>query len=222
MVDGIFLRNAGTVSEREQKKLAESTVGIVGLGGIGSPAFEILVRLGIGNFVIFDRDRFEESNFNRQLYAVDSNVGKFKAGVAAAKARKINPEVRVEAYAEEFNKKNAAKLRKCDVMVDGTDNMEARKNIAAFCRKMKIPYVFCSAGKSMGMVSVFDRARFKDVFGEAREGVKKSVIAPAAVLAGSISASQAACVLLGKPYVRAPEFIFFDIFSERFLWKQKV
>ncbi|MDD5337706.1 MAG: ThiF family adenylyltransferase, partial [Candidatus ainarchaeum sp.] len=75
MVDGIFLRNAGTVSGREQEKLAESTVGIVGLGGIGSPAFEILVRLGIGNFVIFDRDRFEESNFNRQLYAVDSNVG---------------------------------------------------------------------------------------------------------------------------------------------------
>lgn len=218
----IFSRNIGTITEREQEKLAHARVGIVGLGGTGSPAFEILVRIGVGNFVIFDKDVFEKTNFNRQLYATEENLGKSKAGVAAERAQEINPKIKIEKYREELDEKNVLKLGKCGVVVDGADNLSARGIIAKFCKKEKIPYVFCSAGKGIGMVSVFAGADFEKIFGKMKEQKRNSIIAPAAFLAGALSASQAVALLLGKKYVKAPEFLFFDVFSERILWKGRI
>lgn len=222
MVDGRFSRNIGAISEKEHRRLASSTVGIVGMGGIGSPAFEALVRIGIGSFVIFDRDVFEKTNLNRQLYAFAQTLGKKKVEIAAKKARSINPKVEIAAYAAELDEKTVSRLKNCDIVVDGVDNILARKIIAGYCRKNRIPYVFCSAGGSMGMVGVFTTADFGKVFVNAREAERKSVIAPAAMLAGALSASQAAAVLLGKKFVKAPEFLFFDLFSKRVLWKQRI
>ncbi|MFA5076906.1 MAG: ThiF family adenylyltransferase, partial [Candidatus Micrarchaeia archaeon] len=170
MVGGIFSRNIGTVSRGEHGKLAKSRVGLVGLGGTGGAAFEILVRLGVGNFIIFDGDRFEITNFNRQIYAVDTNMGKLKVDAAARKAKKINPKVRVERRGEEINRTNVEMLEKCDVVLDCTDNVETRRMISSFCKRMKIPYVFCSAGGSMGMVSVFHRKNLDGVLGKVHEG----------------------------------------------------
>lgn len=218
----IFSRNIGTITEMEQKKLAHARIGIVGLGGTGSPAFEILVRIGVGNFVIFDKDVFEKTNFNRQLYATEENLGKSKAEVAAEKAMEVNPGVKIEKCAQELGEKNVLKLEKCGVVVDGTDNLFTRRIIAEFCLRNKIPYVFCSAGKSTGMASVFVGADFEKIFGKFPEPKKKSVIAPAAILAGALSASQVVALLLGKKYVKAPEFLFFDLFSERIFWKGRI
>ena len=220
--DERFARNIGPLSAIEQGKLARAKVGIVGLGGTGGAAFECCVRNGIGKFVIFDCDKFELSNFNRQLYAIDRNVGKVKVNVAAEKARRINPDVKIIAYAERVGEKNAAMLAKCDVVIDCTDNVRSRRIVSAFCRKRKIPYVFCSAGGSSGMASVFENIDLDGALPGAREPVSKGVLAQAAMIAGTLAAAQALAVLLGKECVRAPEFIFFDLFSERVLWKQKV
>lgn len=222
MVAEIFSRNIGTITEKEHFRLAKSTVGIVGMGGIGSPAFEALVRAGVGKFVIFDRDRFEKTNFNRQIYSTKETLGKRKADVAAGKGVSINPGVKIRKYAETLDGKTVRKLESCDVVVDGTDNIAARSIIANFCRKGRIPYVFCSAGKAQGMVSVFAGADFDAIFGNSVDSEKKSVIAPAAMAAGALSASQALAVLLGRQYVKAPEFLFFDLFSDRVFWKHKI
>ncbi len=215
-------RNIGTLSGAEQRKLGKSTAGIVGLGGIGSPAFEILVRMGVGKLVVFERDSFGETDFNRQLYAINRNLGKKKIEISAFKAMEINPKLKLEKHDARLDESNVHALAGCDVVVDGTDNLASRRIIAKFCIKHGIPYVFCSAGNAMGMCGVFVDADFGKVFGDAREPARKSVIAPAAIMAGTISASQAICVLLGKEYVKAPEFIFFDLFSPRILWRQKV
>ncbi|VVB98359.1 SAMP-activating enzyme E1 [uncultured archaeon] len=222
MVDRRFSRNIGAISEREQEKLGRSAAGIVGLGGTGAPAFEALVRAGVGKFIIFDKDRYELSNFNRQIYADRKSEGRWKADVALERAVAINPAVRVERHSVQLDGITAAKLKNCGVVVDCTDSVGARKVAAAFCRKNKIPYVFCSAGGSRGIVGVFDGADFEGIFGGARETKGKHILAPAAIVAGALSASQALCVLLGKKCVKAPEFIFFDLFSERVFWKQKV
>lgn len=217
-----FSRNIGAITQKEQAKLAQATVGVVGLGGTGSSAFEVLVRLGIGNFVIFDKDKFEESNLNRQIYANQWTLGKWKVDVAVKRAQAINPSVRIQRYAEELGKNNVSKLAKCDVVVDGVDNLKTRKIIAEFCGKQNIPYVFCAAGGSRGMISVFKGTNFSKVFAYAQEPRHKHVLAPAAMMAGVLAASQALLVLLGKKSVEAPEFIFFDIFSKRLFWKEKL
>ncbi len=222
MVEEVFSRNIGAITGMEQGKLAKATVGIVGLGGIGSPAFEILVRIGVGRFIIFDKDRFEKTNFNRQLYAAAGTLGRWKTDVAAEKAVGINPDVVIEKHAAELDENAVSGLKKCDVVVDGTDNIAARRIIAKFCRKNKVPYVFCSAIGSMGMVSVFNIAGFEKIFGKMKEPGRKSIVAPAAIMAGTLSASQAIKIILKKKFVKAPEFIFFDLFSERTLWKQKI
>ncbi len=222
MANKTFSRNIGAINEKEQLKLGTVKVCLVGIGGVGSPAFEIFVRIGIKNFIVFDKDKFEKTNFNRQIYSSQKTLGKFKVNVAVEKANAINPSVKIEKYAVELNEKTIFKLKKCNIVVDGTDNIPTRKIIAKFCRKNKIPYVFCSAGNTMGMISVFIDADFDKIFKSAREPKRKRVIAPVAMLAGSILASQAIAVLLGKEFVKAPEFLFFDIFSKRFCWKQKI
>ncbi len=221
MVDGRFARNIGTITGAEQARLGRACAGVVGLGGIGSPAFESLVRAGIGNFVIFDKDRFEKGNFNRQIYANGETEGRPKAEVARGRALAINPSAKVEACLA-LDGRSVRKLKRCDIVVDGTDNLATRKLVAAFCGKNKIPYVFCSAGGSTGMCGVFCGADFSKVFGTAKEMRRKHVIAPAAITAGALSAAQAIAVLLGKKFVEAPEFIFFDLFSERLLWRQRI
>lgn len=222
MAGEIFSRNIGTLTENEQEKLAGATIGVVGLGGTGAPAFEALARLGAGNFVIFDQDRFERTNFNRQIYAMEDSIGRWKVDVAAEKAGAINPKIRIKKYRQKLDMKSVSRLRGCGVVVDGTDNIATRGIIAKFCRAKKIPYVFCSAGGAGGMVSVFEGADFEKAFGTAKEAKRKAVLAPAAILAGTLAASQAMNAILGKRRVKAPEFLFFDLFSERVLWKQKV
>lgn len=219
-----FSRNIGPINKREQEKLNKASIGVIGLGGVGSPAFEVLVRAGVGKFVIFDWDKFEYSNFNRQIYAVEENIGKFKVDAAAEKAEKINPMVRIEKYAEMLDSNNVAKLIKCDVIIDGSDNLATRKVVAKFCKDNNIPYVFCSAGSSMGMCGVFKRKDFGLVFRGVKEfGCgKRGVLGATAIFAGVLGASQAISTILRKPTVNAPEFLFFDIFSKRFLWKQKI
>lgn len=222
MDNGIFARNIGTISEREQRKLAGTRIGIVGLGGTGSPAFELLVRIGVGKFVLFEKDSFKETNFNRQLYAIGQNLGELKIKVAAGKARKINPKIKIEEFAKKLDARNVGKLKNCDIVLDCTDNIETRIIVSEFCAKKKIPYVFCSAGKSQGMVSVFQGKKFGEIFGRIREWKTGSVIAPAAFIAGAFAGTQAISVILNKKYVEAPEFIFFDVFSQRFFWKGRL
>lgn len=126
MVAEMFSRNMGTLSEKEQRKLAACRVGVVGLGGIGSPAFEVLVRLGVGKFVIVDSDKYGRTDMNRQLYAIENHLGMKKVDIAASKAWKINPGLEIEKHVIRLNDENAKVLRNCDVVVDGDERLTAR------------------------------------------------------------------------------------------------
>ena len=79
------------------KKLNNATVMIVGCGAVGSFAAEALARTGVGNIILIDSDLIEKSNINRQLFALDSTIGRPKVDVAAARIHDINPDIRVTA-----------------------------------------------------------------------------------------------------------------------------
>lgn len=90
---GIWQRNLGYVNAAEQERLAAGRAAVLGLGGVGGVAAELLTRAGVGGLVICDADFFEASNLNRQVGALNSTLGQAKAGVMARRLLDINPKL---------------------------------------------------------------------------------------------------------------------------------
>lgn len=142
--DAAFSRNIGWVTRAEQAQLARKRVAIAGMGGVGGVHLLTLARLGIGGFNIADPDVFEIVNFNRQIGAGVSTVGRPKAEVMAQMARDVNPQCELEVFAQGVNDDNLERfLRGADLYVDGLDffAFKAREKLFAHCAAHRIPAV---------------------------------------------------------------------------------
>ncbi|MEM1546950.1 MAG: HesA/MoeB/ThiF family protein [Candidatus Methanomethylicia archaeon] len=139
-----------------QRKLKESRVAIVGIGGLGSIIALYLTLAGIGYIKIIDQDILEIHNIHRQVLYNIKQIGYPKVEVAAERLKETNPDVYIEPIPENLNALNAEKLiGDVDVVVDGLDNMNTRYIINRVCIKNRIPYVFGGAIGFEGNVSVF-------------------------------------------------------------------
>jgi adenylyltransferase/sulfurtransferase len=139
-----------------QRKLAESRVAVVGIGGLGTVSALYLALAGVGQLRLIDQDTVEVQNLHRQiLYSLD-DLKYPKAEVAAGRLEKLNPLVRVEPVSENLHSSNAeALLTGMDCVVDGLDNMQTRYVINSACVKLRIPYVFGAAIGLEGNLTVF-------------------------------------------------------------------
>ena len=90
-----YQRNIGTVGIDGQMRLLRSKVGVVGAGGLGGLAIELLARMGIGSLVVIDSDSFTASNLNRQLLSLEGGLGAGKAETAARRVKEINGAVEI-------------------------------------------------------------------------------------------------------------------------------
>ncbi len=139
-----------------QKKLAESKVAVVGLGGLGTVSSLYLALAGVGCLRLIDQDTVEPHNLHRQVLYTPKDLGYPKAEVSAKKLMEVNPFIKVEAFPENVNAGNVEKLLKgVDCVVDGLDNMRTRYIVNRACAKLKIPYVFGAAIGIEGNLSVF-------------------------------------------------------------------
>ncbi|PKO45780.1 MAG: hypothetical protein CVU31_11350 [Betaproteobacteria bacterium HGW-Betaproteobacteria-4] len=139
-----FSRNIGWVTEAEQLRLRETRVAIGGLGGVGGVHLLTLARLGIGEFSIADFDVFDIVNFNRQVGATTSTLGRAKIVVLEEMAREINPDVNIRVFPEGITQDCLDDfLDGVDVYVDGLDffAFDARKMTFAACERKGIPVV---------------------------------------------------------------------------------
>jgi len=152
-----YIRNLGTLSVEEQLRLAESTVAVVGAGGLGGEVIVLLARLGVGYLRVVDSDRFEESNLNRQSLCTRTTLGRRKAEAARDAVSSINPGVSVASYPVKLVSTNAAELlREADVVVDGLDNVRDRLLLEAGTRDLGIPLIHGAvAGFEGRLMSVF-------------------------------------------------------------------
>lgn len=138
-----YLRNMGTIGLDGQTRLLESTVAVVGAGGLGGTAVELLARLGAGHLIIIDDGRFADHNLNRQIMSAQENLGQLKVAVAAGRVSKVNRAVEVTTVAERLTDGNAHRLlRGARVVVDGLDNLSSRFAVEHACRDLAIPYVY--------------------------------------------------------------------------------
>jgi adenylyltransferase/sulfurtransferase len=137
-----------------QKKLADSTVLIVGCGALGSAHAESLARAGIGHLRLVDRDFVEFSNLQRQTLFREQDAADRLPKAAAAKRRlgEINSSVETEALIDDVNNSNVERLiNGCDVVLDGTDNFQVRYLVNDACVKNEIPWVYGAAVSSYGV-----------------------------------------------------------------------
>jgi len=143
-----------------QQKLKESSVLIVGCGGLGSPLALYLAAAGIGRIGIVDYDKVDLSNLHRQVIYKVEDIGKPKTAVVKDHIQAINPEIKVDAYEALFTSKNAKDISALyQVLIDGTDNIPTRYLINDLCVFSGKPYVYGAVYRFVGQVGVFDSTK---------------------------------------------------------------
>ncbi len=143
-----------------QSRLLESSVLLIGAGGLGCPLALYLAAAGVGRIAIVDDDVVSASNLQRQVLYSTSDVGRPKVEVAAERIRALNPDVQVEGHRVRLDSNNALDLfRPHDVVVDGTDNFPTRYLSNDACVLLGKPNVYGSIFRFEGQASVFDATR---------------------------------------------------------------
>jgi adenylyltransferase/sulfurtransferase len=144
------------LGKKGQRKLAQSNVAVVGLGGLGTISSLYLALAGVGHLRLIDQDTVELANLHRQVLYSPKDLDYPKAEVSADRLRKMNPLVRVEPVSENLNARNVEKLLAgMNCVVDGLDNMRTRYLVNRACARLGIPYVFGAAIGIEGNLSVF-------------------------------------------------------------------
>jgi len=150
----IILKNIGTLG---QKKIIQSKVLIIGMGGLGCPVAEFLTRAGVGTLGIVDSDNVDLSNIHRQSLYNISDLKKSKVIAAKKKLKKINSKTKVNCYKIKLNKNNCDKIiKKYDYIVDGSDNFKTKFLINDFCKISKKFLVTGAISKFDGHIFTFD------------------------------------------------------------------
>jgi tRNA A37 threonylcarbamoyladenosine dehydratase len=138
-----FSRIVQLLGQNVLEQLSKVKVGVFGLGAVGSYAVEALARAGIGAMRLVDFDVIKHSNFNRQLYALECNVGRSKVEIAIERVLEINPACRVEALNEFVDAKNVERFlsQPLDVVIDAIDSVNPKVALLGACKKNRLKVV---------------------------------------------------------------------------------
>ena len=216
-----------------QLKLKNSTVCVVGVGGLGNPITTRLAAMGVGKIRVVDRDVIELSNLHRQTMFNEDDVGQVKVEVAAKKLKKINPEVDIEALPISVNDYTALDVVEgCDVVVDALDSVNARYSLNKACVEKNIPFVTGAAVGVTGQVftvlpkkTACYHCLFPTLDEETMptcsiEGVHPSILS----IIGGLEVHEAVDVLIGKTPKSSEKFLSIDLenleFSSVKMFKQ--
>jgi len=143
-----FHKNELLIGKDNVDKLRNKKVLIIGLGGVGGFAAEAIVRSGIYNITIVDNDKIDITNLNRQIIALSSNIGKYKADILYDRIKDINPSCNVEKLKVFVSKENIPKIleNNYDYVIDAIDSMTSKIDLIEYCYNNDIKII-----SSMGM-----------------------------------------------------------------------
>ncbi len=209
-------RNFPSLTAVEQLRLFRSSVLVAGLGGLGGFLSELLARVGVGRLLLADGDHFTPGNLNRQLLATQDTLDQNKALVAARHLQKINPAINAAAIPDFLTSENlSAYLFQVQLVMDGLDNIPARRALAEGARKAGIPLVHGAITGKFGQVSTLVPAAAEDpallhptLMRDAP--VAREVLAPTVALVASLQVHEALRLLLGRPPAYRDHLAHFD------------
>lgn len=230
----IVSRQMGVVTKSEQERLRDAKITVIGCGGIGGATTEMLVRMGIGNLTIIDKDAFDVSNINRQLMSSFYSVGKSKVNTTYETLKSINPFVNIIPFEEELDESNVEKIVKdSDIVIDALDNLVTRIILSRYAYNSGIPFVHGAIHGTMGQISVFteDTPTYEEIFKLPSLGKELTdeiirkikdigaevppVIAPVPNIVGCLQAFEALkLITLQGDSIMAPDVLMFDLLSK--------
>ena len=162
-MDNKFSRTEMLIGNDGMEKLSNAKVAVFGIGGVGSFVCEGLARSGVGNFILVDYDKIDETNINRQLIATVSTIGRYKVDLMKERILEINPNANVETYKEFYMADCEIDIIKEDVSyaVDCVDTILAKIAIICKCDAIGVPVI-----SSMGTGNKLDASMFEvaDIF----------------------------------------------------------
>jgi len=161
--------------QEKMERMANAHVLVVGLGGVGAYAAEMICRAGVGQMTIVDADTVQPSNINRQLPALHSTIGKEKAAVLAERFRDINPNIKLTVLPVFLKDENIPELldaTKYDFIVDAIDTLSPKCFLIYHALERKIKIV---SSMGAGAKSDISQVRFADIRDTYHCGLSKAV-----------------------------------------------
>ena len=190
-----------------QQKLLNASVLIIGAGGLGCPAAMYLAAAGIGHITVYDDDKVDLSNLQRQIAHTTDDIGMEKVFSTLNTLKKINPDTQVTARAERLEGEQLYKeVEAADIVLDCSDNFTTRFAINRACVENKTALVSGAAIRFEGQVAVFlpgqiDSPCYNCLYqdeGEDRQNcASNGILAPVTGIVGSIQATEAIKLVLG-------------------------
>ncbi len=163
------------LGEEKSERLRQAHVLVVGVGGVGAYAAEMLCRAGVGRLTLVDADTVQPTNINRQLPALHSTLGQPKVEVLAARFRDINPEVELTVLPVFLKDENIPQLldaARYDFVVDAIDTLAPKCHLIAEALRRRIKIVSCMGA---GAKSDITQIRFADIWDTYHCGLSKAV-----------------------------------------------
>ena len=211
-----------------QEKLLDSSVLIIGIGGLGSPAAIYLASAGVGRLVLSDHDRVDLSNLQRQIVHRNDTIGEPKVASAARSLLQLNPQTRIETVDHKLeNAELIDAVDRADVVLDATDNFGARYAVNDACWQTRTPLVSGAAIRWEGQIAVFDprqpdspcyRCLYAEGDDEALNCSENGVIAPLVGIIGTCQAMEAIKLLVGVGEPLTGYVLYLD--AKRMEWRK--
>ena len=227
----MIARQVPLVSKKEQEKFKNAKITVIGCGGIGGEAIEMLARMGVGELVLVDEDSFDLTNMNRQTLATMDDLNEDKSETAAKKVKAINPYVKVTNYSAHVNEENIDEIiADSRIVIDALDNVLTRVIVSRKANENKIPFIHGAIHGTLGQITVFlaNTKSYEEMFGlpslgkdlteEVTEELKNvtsgtpPAIGPTPNLIGCLEAMEAYKIITGIGKVTvAPKILTFDL-----------
>ena len=212
-----------------QARLLQSTVLIVGMGGLGSPVAMYLAAAGVGHLILVDDDIVEISNLQRQIAHRESTLGESKVESAQQTLAALNSDVKLTTVNQRVDKALLARLlsQQVDLVIDACDNFSTRFVINEVCIEYKVPLVSGAAIRLEGQVAVFDSRQadspcyqclYRGGDDEQMSCSRNGVLAPVVGVIGSMQALEAIKVLSGMGKSLCGRLLLFDAMTST--WRE--
>jgi len=225
------------MGEASLLKLQQSSVLVVGAGGLGSGVLPVLCASGIGHIGVVEFDTVEKGNLQRQTLFTSQDEGRAKIEAAAGRLQALNPSMHLEQFDQRLNQRNAdGIINGYDVVVDCTDNFQTRYLINDVCGRLKKPVVYGAISDYEGQVMVLHhhmKADLRNIYPELPDNEKlpddegepggseypgdndvtNGIMPTLPHITGTIQANETIKLLTGKGRLLDGEMLLLNVFS---------